>query len=370
MPLTPARSNLALQPTQYALELDGQFAGFLKGFEGGDAVGEVVPEQLGADGVRHKHIGNVKYEDIVLAFGADMPASIYDWIAGTLARNYARRDGAIVGSDVSGQTYSRMEFSRAMIREITFPALDASSKNAALIRATLAPEFTRPQPVGGVIPSTASKAKPWLVQNYRLQIDGLDCTKVNSIDALTIDYDLESGAVGEFRDYVKTPNVPNIPNLAFTIAQSGADSLVAWHEDFVIKRNNSAQNEKNGTLQFLAANVRDVLFTLTFQNLGIFKLKRVKDSGSISRLRAEMYCEAIGFDSAANTSQQTPQFDIKQNDQSNSGKTARPLLRGAYALSPAAMAGSNLAIAPLSPPRSPEPVTNTLNLGTTLKFRT
>jgi len=363
---TSIRSNPTPQPTKYALELGGQFAGFFNSFEGGDATCDVITEKLGADGLAHKHLADVKYEDMLLEFGADMPVLVHDWIVGTLARNYAAQDGAIIALDMRSQPSWRLEFSRAMIRRITFPALDASSKDPGLVHLTLAPEVTRLPPGSGQIAAaTTSTSKPWLAQNFRLQIDGLDCTRVDSIESLTIDYDLESDATEAFREPKKAP-VQSIPNLVFTFAESTDDTIVKWHEDFVIKGNNGAQSEKNGTLQFLVANMSDAILTLAFQNLGIFRLRRVNDSRSIARFRAEMYCEAIGLDdkSSASNGRKDPKKHTRQNDQPELKKNPGPLLRGAYAPSLANPASPYLAIAPSSPPRSRESVNPT-----TLKFR-
>ena len=41
-------------------------------------------------------------------------------------------------------------------------------------------------------------------------------------------------------------------------------SCYKWHEDFVIKGNNGEDKEKGGTLEYLTADLKDVLFTLTF----------------------------------------------------------------------------------------------------------
>ena len=40
----------------------------------------------------------------------------------------------------------------------------------------------------------------------------------------------------------------------------------------MIKGNSSSEEEKNGKLEYLAPNPSDVLFTIEFHNLGIFKL--------------------------------------------------------------------------------------------------
>ena len=83
-----------------------------------------------------------------------------------------------------------------------------------------------------------------------------------------------------------------------TVAESHASDFVAWHQDFVIKGNNGEAQEKNGSLDFLAANLKDVLFTIGFSHLGIFKLAAEPSeagSESIRRLTASMYCEQMSF---------------------------------------------------------------------------
>jgi hypothetical protein len=275
------------------LEFDSNFCGFLKSIDGGDVIGDVV--DLGVGGIHKKHIGNIRYEDLVLAFGADMSKSLYEWIGATLNGTHTLKNGATSVADSKGRVTARAEFMNAQIREITFPALDASSKDAAAIEIKLAPEHMRAGTAGGTAAAKIQSKKQWSVSDFRLQIDGLDCTGVNAIDALTISIDLPSD-LGFSREPQKQSTI-NIPNLAFTIPESAAASLIAWHEDFLIKGHHLEADEKSGSLQFLAANLQDVIFTLTFHHLGIFKLKKASaDLGSIPRLRAEIYCEEIGLE--------------------------------------------------------------------------
>jgi hypothetical protein len=289
----------------YALELDSTRCGFLNGFGGGDALGSVVLEAPDKDGVVHKHIGGVKYEDIAFRFGAGMPARVFAWIAAALEGTDAPKDGAIVGVDGRLQAMTRMEFSGALIREVAFPALDAGSNIAALVEVKLTPRATRYAQAQASDQTGATQGKPWLASNFRLQIDGLDCSKVKAIDALTFSRDSVPDQGSQPRKD-QARHIPlSTPNLAFMIAETGADSLIAWHQDFIIKGNNRAGAEKNGTLQFLAPNLRDVLFALTLRNLGIFKLAREwvdSNNNGVQQLRAEMYCEQTIFQYPSATS--------------------------------------------------------------------
>ena len=72
----------------------------------------------------------------------------------------------------------------------------------------------------------------------------------------------------------------------------------------MIKGNNGQEQEKSGALGFLAPNLQESLFTLSFGHLGIFKLapETAETSGqSVRRLKAEMYCEEIKFDYGGST---------------------------------------------------------------------
>ena len=67
----------------------------------------------------------------------------------------------------------------------------------------------------------------------------------------------------------------------------------------MIKGNNGEDHEKGGTLEYLTPNLQEVLFTLHFFHLGVFKVSpdKMEASGEpIRRLKVEMYCEDIRFD--------------------------------------------------------------------------
>src|SRR5262245_46113955 len=67
----------------YALELDGMLIDTLRTADGGFPKADVILEPPGATGpfVR-KHIGNLKYQDIVMQCDPDMPKPLFDWING------------------------------------------------------------------------------------------------------------------------------------------------------------------------------------------------------------------------------------------------------------------------------------------------
>ena len=285
----------------YQLELAGLPAGYLDSLEGGHATSDVVVEKVGPDHIVHKHIAGVKYEDIAFNCRAGMSKDLYEWIKAMIEGNFTRQNGAVVASDYNYKEVSRLNFFNALLTEVGFPALDASSKDLAMLSIRVTPEYTRYQrggTSGGVWKGDVSKLKRWLNSNFRLQIDKLDCTRVNKIEALTVKQQVVAHSVGASRDYQTEPSHLEISNLAVTLPDANAEPFYNWHESFVIKGNNGRDEERSGTLEFLRPDLKEVLFTLELKNLGIFRLTPEKvEAGSenIRRVKAEMYCQEIAF---------------------------------------------------------------------------
>jgi phage tail-like protein len=306
MPTSSEKLQRGYAAGRVGMMLEGAMAGWLNASEGGNASADVMVEKLGPDRLMRKHLAGVKYEDITVQCGLGMSQSFYDWLAATVSQKYARKNGELLATDFHGQVVSRLGFYNALISEIGLPALDASSKDAAKLTLKIRPEYTRRQSGGGatVSQSQAAGQKSWLASNFRLAIDGLDCTRVNRIEALTLRQHIVENAVGELRDYQQEPSYLEVPNLVVTLAAAHAEDFYDWLEDFVIKGNNTEDKEKNGSLEYLSPNLGTVLFSLTFRHLGIFKLSEEKaEAGSeaVRRVRAEMYCEEIVFSPPAGT---------------------------------------------------------------------
>jgi phage tail-like protein len=274
----------------FALELAGAPAGFLQSVEGGDATADVVVEKGEEGCFAGKHIANVRYEQIALECGLGMSAAFYEWLQSTLQCRFSRKDGAIIAADFNFKELTRLSFTEGLITEFGMPALDAASKDVARMTVSISPERTQRMKGSGntVTPCGPTKAqKKWLASNFRLTIDGLDCTKVNKVDAFTIKQGVTPDNVGV-----------EVPNLVITLAESSGQSFYDWHEDFVIKGNNGPESERKGMLEYLSPNLADALFTINFQHLGIFKLAPDKvEAGNeqVRRLKCEMYCEDVVF---------------------------------------------------------------------------
>ena len=244
-----------------------------------------------------KHIGPPKFQDIAIQCDPVLPKPLFDWIAGTLTMSNVRKSGAIVTTDFNMNEQSRMQFNNALITEIDFPSFDANSRDPGYLTIKFAPEFTSPGAGKGTNVSANLKTaqKVWLPANFVLKIPGLDCSKVNKIEALTIKQKVVQDQVGQVREHLKEPAKLEFPNLVITLAESSAGSFYAWFQEMVLKGNTGENNEKPGTLDLMDPTMRNTLMTVYFHHLGIFGFtpEKASNADKIRTVKVEMYCEQI-----------------------------------------------------------------------------
>jgi hypothetical protein len=117
-------------PVSPILEMDSTPQGPLQSWGGGDAEGDVVIESGFQGAFPKKHIGQVRFSDLVLEFGAGMNPAVYDWIAGAWEGKQRLVSGAVLSVDYNMNVVARQEFSGALVKT-TLSALDASGKEPA-----------------------------------------------------------------------------------------------------------------------------------------------------------------------------------------------------------------------------------------------
>jgi hypothetical protein len=278
----------------YALELDGKSVGPLKSVEGGDAFADVVAQASAKSYYAKKHVTTARYSPLKLRVGVSMGKAFYDWIAAGWTGDPQRKDGAIVEADGKGAVKALREFADALISEVTIPACDGASKEVGYLTVTLAPEHVAAKKGVGKSAAPLVKQKLWATSNFKLELDGLDTTRVSKIDAFTIKQTVAESATGARRVSTKGPAKVEFPNLRVTLASTGAQTWIDWFDDFVLKGNGGDANEKGGTLRFLSANLKDELGQIRLYNVGIFKLATdTTQATAIKRVVADLYCERM-----------------------------------------------------------------------------
>jgi phage tail-like protein len=284
---------------KYALEIDGQFAGWIESVEGGHATSGV---ESGRAGIEQKRGPGVRYEDIRVNCGTGMSRNLYDWIQASFNHQYSRKNGAVIAADYNYNEVERLDWFNGVITEVGFPALDASSKDAAKMTIMISPETTRVSTrtggrVGGTYKNDQAIQKKWLPSNFRLQIDGLEaaCTRVNKIEAIVVGQGRSAGYGAR-----GMAGGLQASNLVITLPEADAKPFYMWLEGVRTEGKGimGGGRERNGTLAFLTPNLQEALFTLTFRGLSIARLTPEKveaHSENIRRAKAEMTYQSIAF---------------------------------------------------------------------------
>lgn len=274
---------------RFALELDGVKAGPLFRGGGGSADGVVVEEDPGPDGIVHKHIGGVKYEDFAVSCGVGMSKNFYEWMKASFDRKYERHSGRLTTWESDGTQPAARTFQDALITEIGFPALDAASKDAAKMTIKFRPETTA-RSKGGPRQTLGAKQKAWLCSNFRFELGGTNYGRVASIDSFTWKAIFDDPGTGQ---PALEPSKIEIPNLVIRVPEGHASPLYDWYDDFVIKGN--SKDERTATLTFFNPD-HESLFTLTFTGVGIWIVDSLPPTvDNIRRVKAELYCEEMSF---------------------------------------------------------------------------
>jgi phage tail-like protein len=286
----------------FIIELDGQPAGRLFGMSGGGVHADIITTSVGSSFQAHKHIGQIKFEDMTVTCGTGMAQAFYDWIGNSFGGSTKRKNGAIVALNFNAKPLSRIEFQNALIGSVEFPECDAGSKDAAHITVMISPEMTRhltdnlTQNTGVY---TSGLPKGWHVNDFKLTIDGLesDCKYVSSIGAMRLGRKLTVSTIDESKD----EGPEEYSDLVVTVPNNHADGFYQWFQDFVEKGRSSSANEKKGLLQFFAPNASNPYFSLELQGLGPYAMDSVRpmDPKTAMPLTFRFYCNGVKFSAGA-----------------------------------------------------------------------
>jgi len=292
----------------FALELDGKKdVGLFRSIEGGGVKADVMTYQNGANYDRWRSLGKPKFEDIKVQVGMAMSQPFYAWIEKFFDGIADRKNGAIVAADFYYNERARREFTNAMIKELTFPKLDATDKNPAYMSVALAVEdivFKKGEGAKLQQNQGMNTQKLWTSCNFRFSLDGFEqaCKRVTKIDAFTIKQNVIEYHQGGFRAPTKTPSQIEFPNISFYVPEADAAPFLKRFTERAIKgevRGHGAQ--KAGMIQTFDQEKRS-LFTLEFFEADILNVQPDKSDASseeIKQVKIDLFTEKMTFSYAA-----------------------------------------------------------------------
>jgi hypothetical protein len=253
----------------------------------------VSDEPVGGDSDRIKHLTTVEIDPIKLEVGMYQTDFLMKWIADSIDHNFARYSGAIHRGDFDLNCVVIHEFQDALISEVTFPTLDASSKDDAIMKVTINPERVKRMAgdghkIGGTF---RGRQKLWQASAFRLTIDGVDTKRVNKIESFTIKQGVKPVNPGEGRWAQLEPSKVEFPDLKITMPVAASGSMYAWFEE-VVNGKGDLEVEKDGSIELLTPNRQEVCLRIDLYGVGVKGYNEPKsDAGgsAISRCTFDLY---------------------------------------------------------------------------------
>ncbi len=273
--------------------LDGTLIN-LNAFEGGTVSGDVIKDSPGPDLVIRKHLGAVTYEDFVFETGLN--DKIVELIKKTWNGENLGLPASFITTDANFKVVYEDIFTDWVLTETIIPRCDAASKETAFFRLRIKPALIRNQKVDGRVihQQVGLKQKAMLKSNFKFELGSLPCSRVATIDSLSVKVNVSSDSVGSNRPVNKTANSIDFSNIFLTISAADLKPWLEWHKQFIIDGNNSQSDELSGRLVFLAPDLHDELLAIRLQGVGIFSLQRVMEAADkISRFRVGLYCQRM-----------------------------------------------------------------------------
>jgi hypothetical protein len=283
----------------FTLEINGANAAFVKAFSGFAMEADIVSADAGPDNMQKKHVAAVKWTPGKATIGIDMGNECYQWIKAAFDTGYATRSGSLTVTDFNGKALSVQMFQNAVITSLTVPTLDGSSKEAAYFDLEFEAEQVRWSPGGGDdVRNKVGPRKTWLCSNFRVEMGGLPCNRVASVDGFTWTCDVVQDQIGVARLPTKHPAKVTVPDIKLSISmadyQAWADSAKKWFVD----GQHLDQNVMQGRIVFLDPNMKDEIGSIDLSNCGFKKFSQgdfEANSEKVARFDVELYVEKMAF---------------------------------------------------------------------------
>lgn len=301
----PSLERRAYTAGHFELAIDGVVTpGYLKSVEGGFMKLNSSDVQGGGDPIRVKHTTTREVESMTVEVGMSQVDPIWLWIAQSWRREFSRKDGHIVHADQNYKAQLQHNFYGALLEEVTIPQLDGASKDGLFMKIKFRPEridlLTGDQ---SKLQSTArSTQKLWQASAFRLTLDnGIDCSKVNKIDAFTVKQGIKQLTAG--RSMRSTfnelePTKIDFPDLKIHLTMQHAGPILDWYKMVVIEGQRETDFETSGAIEFLSPDRTKVLGKVNLYGVGIkgFSLgKSEANTDQLKRCTFDLYVSHMGL---------------------------------------------------------------------------
>ena len=279
----------------FALDIMGANAGFLKKFNGLPMEADIVSNDLGPENIQKKHVANIKWTPAKATIGIGMGKEMYAVIQRAFAAQQKPFDGALHVADFNYKTQSSLNFTGAIMTAVTFPKLDGSSKDAAYFDLEWEAETVRwiKGDDSDIRRTIGPKQKAWLCSNFRVEMGGLPCSRVATVDSFTWKCAVARDPIGE---PTKHPAKVTVPNIKVEVSMADYQAWSQAAKKWFVDGHHEEKDEMAGAIVFLGPDMKTEIGRVTLKNCGFAKFSHgafEANSEKIARFSCEFYVEAM-----------------------------------------------------------------------------
>lgn len=277
-------ATVRIQSNTSGLELDGQFAGWLRRLQPPGYAVDTVVAPLGPGGAA-RLAAQVAITPMSAEFTLVQRDALLDW-ALSLARGDDRpRAGAGLVFDGNFRLVRRIAWSEGLLTELQLPTLDAASKLPFTIGLGWLPgSVTYPKAAGEAVPGAKiTRKKGPLLCNFRVQGLPFDGRWVTRLALPTVSARLVEQMDGGGRLPSRHHSAIDLGELRIDLAAPGRDAALAWVGKTIADGVISDGEYLTLSVELLDATLKNVLATITLEGCGLLGYAEDALDGSAER---------------------------------------------------------------------------------------
>jgi hypothetical protein len=298
--MADAGKGRSFSPGNYVVDIDGYQVAFVKKCEGLSMEADVAANDLGPDNMQAKHVTNIKWTPLKISVGAGMGKGMYEWIKQSFEKAYAPKNGTVTVANFDFISQTQLTFQNALITSVAFPALKGDSKDAIYLDIEAQPEMVRYVKGDGkkIQGNYGVKQKAWLAANFRVEVGGLPCTRVASVDAFTWKCEVSADQVGITREPTYHPAKVITPDISMSISMADIDPWEQAAKKWFIDGHHLAADELQGSITLLGPDMKKEIGRVELINMGFKKFTKEafeSNKTGIARFKVDFYVEGMKF---------------------------------------------------------------------------
>jgi len=280
--MTMAVTPNAYAGSRFAVTVGSHSAGYVKSFTQGNFKGSLNETSTSTEHWMKKNIASWEFSPFSMEVSFAMGKGLMDWMQAAMDSNAVPMDGSVIVADFNGKAIREVQFFRSYITEIEIPALSATDKANIFIKLSFMPTELKYMKASGDIakPSVGPNTKSITGNNFSLKLGSFNCKTVNKVEAHKWTCTVKPDPHGEAQFPELAATTMKQPDLKFTINALHGQQFEDWAKAWFMDGKREEKDELSGSLDFLGPDMKTVMASLTFANVGLQELtppKQVRD---------------------------------------------------------------------------------------------